>query len=197
MFWKLRIFLASLAFVSAFSAAHAQDRLVTWALQARLTQDKLYDGEMDGLSGPATRAAIEIYANNNGIQPSRSAVVEHIMYRSLTSDRRSPTEQELLAARDAARYIMRDAEAAQFRDEWAFDAPGGVLICGQVNGKNVYGAYVGFRAYSLTLSVLSIPGNSDPTLIPLGEPNMDNAGVFCSLGTSIGLAIISRSNSHN
>ena len=44
---------------------------------------------------------------------------------------------------------MKDPSSAQFKAEaYKADAAGDVwVICGQVNAKNAYGGYVGFRPY--------------------------------------------------
>lgn len=69
-----------------------------------------------------------------------------------------PSEKEIAAAKDAAETAqamatmrdkvarrLRDPESAQFRDErlTAFNA----ALCGEVNGKNAFGAYIGFKRF--------------------------------------------------
>lgn len=46
---------------------------------------------------------------------------------------------------------FKDPSSAQFRNEYVIDKSGGeYIVCGEVNGKNSYGAYVGFEQYYFT-----------------------------------------------
>lgn len=51
--------------------------------------------------------------------------------------------QQIDTAKDYVGRQMRDPSSVQFRDEFVVaDA-----VCGEVNGKNAYGAYVGFKHF--------------------------------------------------
>ncbi len=55
---------------------------------------------------------------------------------------------ELIAkAQQTIANQLKDPAAAQFRNVNVKDYAGGVLVCGEVNGKNSYGAYVGFKRF--------------------------------------------------
>ncbi|WP_208348649.1 hypothetical protein [Pseudaestuariivita rosea] len=48
---------------------------------------------------------------------------------------------------------FKDPAAAQFRNERVYRmATGGTVVCGEVNGKNSFGAYVGFKPYYVRLN---------------------------------------------
>lgn len=50
---------------------------------------------------------------------------------------------ERLAARD-----LRDPDSARFRDVRVYlTETGAQVVCGEINGKNAYGAYVGYRGF--------------------------------------------------
>lgn len=44
-------------------------------------------------------------------------------------------------------YGLRDPDSAQFREVGLFVYKGKTVVCGQVNGKNAYGGYVGFKPF--------------------------------------------------
>jgi hypothetical protein len=44
-------------------------------------------------------------------------------------------------------YGLRDPDSAQFREVGLFVYKGKTVVCGQVNSKNGYGGYVGFKPF--------------------------------------------------
>lgn len=55
---------------------------------------------------------------------------------------------------------LRDPSSAQFRNVTRNQ----VFVCGEINGKNAYGAYVGFKRFYGTESTATIdPGDDGPT----------------------------------
>lgn len=44
-------------------------------------------------------------------------------------------------------YGLRDPDSAQFREVALVVYKGQAVVCGQVNGKNAYGGYVGFKPF--------------------------------------------------
>jgi hypothetical protein len=62
-------------------------------------------------------------------------------------------------AHDAVRALMFDADAAKFRNDEAGSSPNS--ICGEVNGKNRMGAYVGFTKYVYGADV-AVVSQGDP-----------------------------------
>ena len=60
---------------------------------------------------------------------------------------------QLKSVQDTVSYGLKDPGAAQFRNIRWFenkheDGSTSNLVCGEVNGKNSFGAYVGFRPFS-------------------------------------------------
>lgn len=67
---------------------------------------------------------------------------------------RADDEALLAKAKDAVSRDMLDPEAARFRDLRIYKKPptdedpdGMSLVCGEVNGKNAYGAYTGYSRF--------------------------------------------------
>lgn len=63
-------------------------------------------------------------------------------------------DEMISKAKDAVSYDMRDPASAQFREVTYYLRPSKKpdgepmhVVCGQVNAKNAYGAYVGFRRF--------------------------------------------------
>ncbi len=60
-------------------------------------------------------------------------------------------EQVLIErAKQAAAYDLKDPSSAQFRNVRVVSYNGGRLVCGEINAKNSYGAYVGFAGFMAT-----------------------------------------------
>lgn len=60
--------------------------------------------------------------------------------------------QEVKQAKEAVANQLRDPESAQFRNmtetrKTSLLEHGVVTVCGEVNGKNAYGGYVGFQRF--------------------------------------------------
>lgn len=56
-------------------------------------------------------------------------------------------EKVVQLAIEAARGLLKDPDSAKFRDVMIKDYREGKVICGEVNGKNSYGGYVGFSKF--------------------------------------------------
>lgn len=80
-------------------------------------------------------------------------------------------EAKLIASAQAvAASKLRDPSSAQFRNVTA----GSMFVCGEINGKNGFGAYNGFTRFYATKDSAEIdPGDGGPTFY--GEPVMKAA----------------------
>lgn len=77
-----------------------------------------------------------------------AAVLASIACSALAAD---PTHETFANA--ARKYVARgfkDPSSAQYRDQFIAKTSGGVVLCGEVNAKNSYGGYVGFRRFYAT-----------------------------------------------
>lgn len=58
------------------------------------------------------------------------------------------TVAQIAFAKEKAAYDLKDPSSAQFRDLYAITRGlGDDTVCGEINAKNSYGAYVGFRKF--------------------------------------------------
>lgn len=75
------------------------------------------------------------------------------------------------AAEEAVRAQLKDGDSAKFRNLYVKKQFSGqyvgnkfvndVATCGEVNAKNGYGAYTGFRRFYVFGSIVSIPDDDD------------------------------------
>lgn len=67
-------------------------------------------------------------------------------------------------ARDLVAYQLRDPSSAQFHKVFTREG----AVCGQVNGKNGFGAYVGFKRFYVVDDKVTIePMGNEPRLMGL------------------------------
>ncbi|MCE6959561.1 hypothetical protein LAZ40_10890 [Cereibacter sphaeroides] len=139
---------------------------IQWKLK-----DLGYDiGEPDGVAGKRTKAALADLAAKEGFKPTATSMVSH--YRKLTRQAAVPLDDP--AAMDALRAafedVLLDASSARFQE--VVILPSG-HICGKVNSKNLYGAYVGYAHFATYGSRLTL---SDPPRWIILQPSVDKAG---------------------
>ena len=53
---------------------------------------------------------------------------------------------DIEAAKEAAAYDLLDPDSAKFRN--VVEVEDGVAVCGEINGKNAYNAYTGYKPFS-------------------------------------------------
>ncbi|MGO2242097.1 MAG: hypothetical protein ACTH5D_10110 [Halomonas sp.] len=58
-----------------------------------------------------------------------------------------PSVSEIDKAKDAVAERLRDPSSAQFRNVKGGERRGLYSVCGEVNGKNAYGAYSGYERF--------------------------------------------------
>jgi hypothetical protein len=66
---------------------------------------------------------------------------------------------EISQAKQKVRDLQKDPDAAQFRN--VKECPTGFYVTGEVNGKNSYGAYAGFRTFYANSAGAHIVGDSE------------------------------------
>lgn len=74
--------------------------------------------------------------------------------------KKTSQKNAMTLAQESVRESMLDPSAAQFRNVRIVNFESGKIICGEVNGKNAYGAYTGYRPFAATAHAYSI---YDPT----------------------------------
>lgn len=65
------------------------------------------------------------------------------------------------SARAKLRAISKDPDSLQFRNE-RVSRTDSTITCGEMNGKNSFGAYVGFRRYIVSTGTILIDDGKQP-----------------------------------
>ena len=65
-------------------------------------------------------------------------------------------EKTITAAQDAAKKGLKDPDSAKFQNLRIADFDGGKVVCGEINAKNSYGGYVGYKRFVAGTSVATI-----------------------------------------
>lgn len=100
-------------------------------------------------------------ANQNPVGPAELAPV----------NQRDATEEEVALILEELKYDAKDASSVQVRNVKVAQSglPGGSHVCGEFNGKNSYGAYVGFEPFWAYLSEKD--GRKKVDLFAVGSKN--------------------------
>lgn len=139
-----RYFLAAFLFSCGSTGLQAQERTDYMALQHALSQTGHYSGTVDGLTGPATRAAISSYAADNNIRDDfwdvSSTLSRNIVWEIEWNDAFEKGLNSVLED-----YLL-DAQSARIDEKRVFrNNKGKLTACAKVNAKNSYGAYTGYQ----------------------------------------------------
>jgi hypothetical protein len=89
-------------------------------------------------------------------------------------------DEFLAAAQGQVRNTLKDPDSAQFRNVRLLDFNPGRLVCGEVNAKNGFGAYVGFTPFVAT--------PTDHVLWQRGTPRFERAanyGIISACGYTV------------
>lgn len=96
------------------------------------------------------------------------------------------TEPAGHAAQDAVRQMLKDPESARFRSvaSTAHVTPRGekVYVCGEVNAKNSFGGYVGFRHFYAIVSSDGVVADIEPPGVARDHPFFSVREIFCGEG---------------
>jgi hypothetical protein len=90
------------------------------------------------------------------------------------SEPRPVTADELAAVRHAVADRLKDPDSAQIRNVMVSPDGENLTVCGEVNAKNAYGGYVGFRKF---LGMLILRANKGPMAIIVGIDSGNAAAV--------------------
>lgn len=73
-----------------------------------------------------------------------------LLLASTTTNARQPDDDIIAAAKAMVERKLRDPSSAQYRDLHVVPThQGDQVVCGEVNGKNAYGGYVGFAPFAV------------------------------------------------
>jgi hypothetical protein len=87
------------------------------------------------------------YSPLDGLRDNSLAQVRGFSEYTKLQLAKAPPEQVLEAAKKSLADTLKDPGSAQFRNVRFVEYLEGVVVCGDVNGKNSYGGYVGFRDF--------------------------------------------------
>ena len=88
-------------------------------------------------------------------------------------------EKTITAAQDAAKKGLKDPDSAKFQNLRIADFDGGKVVCGEINAKNSYGGYVGYKRFVAGTSAATIYNTSSK------YPDINdafNAGIVAACG---------------
>ena len=96
----------------------------------------------------STRQILSI--ERNGEELSRKALDDLAKTASFRDEiNKGNSSSYVLATKEALTKNFKDPASAQYREMFVAN-PGFLLLCGEVNAKNSYGAYVGFKRFYAT-----------------------------------------------
>ncbi|WP_304924278.1 peptidoglycan-binding protein [Cypionkella sp.] len=158
---------------TADSETPAQDM----ALQMRLVHDGFSEGPVDGHVGKKTKAAIADYAAKNGLLADRASVEQHMLSQA-EAHRITPIgEADWIAGVEGAKLTLNDPYSAKFTQLYSYKSSSGrTVVCGLVNAKNLYGAYVGDQFFQ---ALVFMAGN-----VPMALGNLEGSDQYCLFGVS-------------
>jgi peptidoglycan hydrolase-like protein with peptidoglycan-binding domain len=145
----MKRFALSVVLIGASTIAFAQDAVDVIFIQAQL-EDHGFDlgSKPDGKIGPRTKAALSSYAERYNVSADFSSVRNEMLRRNAVSRVPILDEKLLQGIKERVGEELNDPFSAQFKNIYKIGAANGsTLICGEVNAKNLYGAYVGFRFF--------------------------------------------------
>lgn len=96
---------------------------------------------------------------------NKTAASISIMLLALTLPAAASERAEVAAAKDVAARDLKDPTSAQFRNLRIAGTGDKATVCGEINGKNSYGGYVGFRKFVVAANTAII------------EPAPDSSGI--------------------
>jgi len=141
-------FMVTAIFFVASNLAAASERGITTAAQYALKRLEYYTGEIDGLKGPRTRAALDAFANDKRLDHD-----EVIWSLTVHADAWKEKEIPGFIKEEILEYFedeLKDAESAKIAWEtisYGKTSKNTFSVCGRINAKNSYGAFVGYQPF--------------------------------------------------
>ena len=83
----------------------------------------------------------------------------------VTVERMEVSEERLRAYEKAMAQELNDPDAARYRGTYVVrHSNGSLFLCGEVNGKNLYGAYTGYQSFAGLIMELHLQSLPEPFL---------------------------------
>ena len=154
------------------SPVKAIDRSALYMLQSTMKEHGFDSGKPDGLIGPATRGAIAGFAEKYDLPEDPDDMIRELVSRSMShsyaiTKEANLSEAKLQEIKEEVGALLKDPSSVQIRNVRIAEGPKGRFYCGEVNGKNAFGAYAGFRKFN------SLPGFMEWPTFYIENPNDD------------------------
>ncbi len=104
-------------------------------------------GKPDGRIGPATRSALNGFAEKYGTSADADSVFEFMLREAAKARVEITDEEKLKNIEESVAEQLRDPSSVMIRNVYRTTAGSDSIICGEVNGKNAYGGYAGFTPF--------------------------------------------------
>ncbi|MDP1872115.1 MAG: hypothetical protein Q8K61_10895 [Gallionella sp.] len=149
-----------------------------FAFQMRLVHGGFSEGPVDGRIGAGTRKSMAAYALKYGLKNDRADVERHMLAQAELHRGTMISDEDWAAALVGAKDTLNDPFSAKFTKLYYFKSSSGKhVVCGLVNAKNLYGAYVGDQFFQ---SLILMRGE-----IPLAVGTLDGSSEYCQFGVSM------------
>ncbi len=133
------------------ASASAQGQEHIFYIQTKLNNAGFEAGEPDGIAGRRTLGALAEMGASMGFEATPEAMLSFFQKRYYRVAEPITNERNLAAVKRPLEDVLLDPYSAKYKD--IVIMPTG-NICGYVNAKNRFGAYVGYRRF-FALSIFS------------------------------------------
>lgn len=110
---------------------------------------------IDGLWGPSTRSTLEEFSNRNNLPMNAEAILAELKKRNIEQQRTISNRELLEVIRTNVSYDFLDPFSSKLRNVYWSNSH----ICGEINAKNAYGAYTGFKKFIIHSALVKISGD--------------------------------------
>lgn len=120
-------------------------------------KDHGYDvGKPDGVIGPKSKKIISEFAVDYDAPTDANLLFNWMISESAKNSEKIEDESILQEIQSKVAEQLKDPESVQIRKVRLHHGPSGDFVCGEVNGRNSYGAYAGYTPF---LSLGAYTGN--------------------------------------
>lgn len=147
----------------------------TYLMQSTLNEHGYNAGEPDGKVGAATREAIQEFAAVYGGPRDVDGAFNYMIKLSVAARVPVKDSAQLEIITAGVSQNMRDPDSVKIRDVYTVTDVDHPIVCGEVNGKNVYGGYAGYQHFVGMMAM----GKFIPIRIDEGDP--PSAMITCAL----------------
>lgn len=137
------------------SPANALEPLEAFFLQKTLNEHGYNVGKADGKIGTATREQIRAFSKDHSSPSDPDELFSWIVRESARHSEVVSSTVEINEITAKVSRSLKDPSSAVLRNVRIVQGPKHSILCGEVNGKNSYGAFAGFTPF---MSIGPYPG---------------------------------------